>query len=182
MGPFDRLASSINREPWSEGNSNASDLIVKVIFIIIDVLTADAANPITGVAVALIVGTTNITGAVANFANGFTTTPPSDTYLEYAGEYGDFDTSWTAYMQTAILNLWRLSDGSIFSATAVNNGPKGRPWPNRYRQKPTTHLPTSISLAPLLNSENTSEISDSNIGDTSLNTSLYTSASRLSSL
>lgn len=105
--------------------------ILIFIFILIDVLSADSASPIAGIAVALIVGTTNIIGSVANFANGFFAKPPSDTYLVYQGEYDNFTESWSGYMQAQASSLWRATSGdTAFGPAAVEGGLKGGAWTN----------------------------------------------------
>lgn len=106
--------------------------ILIFIFILIDVLSADTASPATGVAVGLIVGTTNVIGSVANFANGFFAKPPSDTYLIYQGEYDDFAQGWSGYMKDQASGLWRASSGSTaFGPAAVQGGLKGGAWTNK---------------------------------------------------
>lgn len=119
-------------QKWENYVTAASSIvgILIFVFILIDVLSDGTASPLTGVAVALIVGATNVIGGVANFANGFTTTPPDDTYLEYVGEYDDFITTWIGFMQRAISNMWSPSTGMSFGATAVENGLKGGAWTN----------------------------------------------------
>lgn len=120
--------------------------VLVFIFILIDALTAGEASPAvstaTGIAVALIVGTTNIIGGVANFANGFTTEPPSDTYLEYVGNYDNFDTAWNGYMQTATQNLWSPSNANFtsFGTTAVKNGLNDGAWTNFINPVGTANL------------------------------------------
>lgn len=135
-------------QKWENYVTAASSIVgvLVFIFILIDVLSEDAASPLTGIAVALIVGTTNIIGAVANFANGFTTTPPSDTYLEYVGEYGDFDSTWIGYMQSAITDLWTPTSGTSFGATAVENGLLGGAWTNVLDPFSTMNLDTVTRL------------------------------------
>lgn len=120
------------KQKWESIVTAASSIVgvLVFIFILIDALSGPEAAPATGIAVALIVGTTNIIGAVANFANGFTTTPPDDTYLKYEGYYQDFDTAWIGYMQDSLTGLWTPSNGTSFGATAVENGLKDGAWTN----------------------------------------------------
>lgn len=131
-------------QKWESYVTAASSIvgILIFIFILIDVLTDNTAATLTGVAVALIVGVTNIIGGVANFANGFTTTPPSDTYLEYVGYYDDFDSAWIGYMQNSISNLWSPSDANLtsFGTTAVKNGLNNGAWTNVLNPFATTGL------------------------------------------
>ena len=120
-------------QKWESIVTAASSIvgILIFIFILVDVLTGDSASVLTGVAVATIVGATNLIGSVANFANGFFTTPPSDTYVAYEGEYSDFIQDWGGNMTEQCTDLWRATTGSTaFGATAVQNGLKGGAWTN----------------------------------------------------
>ena len=91
-------------------------------------MAPEAASATTGIAVATIVGLTNVIGGVANFPNGFDSQPADDTYLKYTGQYDQGVSKYTKYMQDSLTSLWRPSDPSGFGTPAVEGMLKGGAW------------------------------------------------------
>ena len=118
------------KQSWEAIVTAASSVtgILIFFFILFDALAPEAAAPVSGIAVAVIVGLTNVIGGVANFANGFLSSPADDTYLKYTGEYDEGVSQYTSYMQTSVSQLWRSTNPSGFGSSAVESVMKGGAW------------------------------------------------------
>ena len=131
------------KQKWEAIVSAVSSIIgvLIFIFIIIDALTEGSS---TGIAVAVIVGLSNALGAASNFANGFWTQQPDDTYLTYTGQYDEGVTNYVDYMSNATTDLWAPANPAGMGASVVENSMKGGSWTNIADPFDVPHLGDSI--------------------------------------
>ncbi len=136
------LVPSVEQK-WQVIVSAVSSIIgvLTFIFTFVDGLTEGAT---IAIAIGVIVGITNALTAASNFANGFWSQKPDDTYLTYTGNYDQGINYYVDYMSNSTSDLWYPSNPAGLGASVVENSMKRGSWTNIGDPLDVPHLGNSM--------------------------------------